>query len=59
MSDLSNVCQGIYELSGQDAVMGYVLKYHEHIPWLMCDGCEVESPVKDGSCLVCGLTVGG
>ena len=51
---MHEICLAIYERFGQDAVLGFcdLVDWQE---WLVCDGCEIESPVDDGSCLVCGL----
>lgn len=46
-------CQSIYEKKGQDGVFEYAGK-HPGIPLRFCEPCEIDSPVFDGACLVCG-----
>ena len=45
-------CQTIYKKKGQDGVFEYAGK-HPEIPWRFCEPCGIESPIFEGSCLVC------
>jgi hypothetical protein len=55
MSNLSDVCQRIYERQGQQAVLDACTGVGG-IDWKFCDPCEVASPMDpdDDTCLVCG-----
>ena len=57
MTNLSKVCETIYEREGQSAVFEFVLKNFPEIEWMTCDPCEISSPTQDGACLVCGSSV--
>jgi hypothetical protein len=56
-----DLCQLIYKGFGQDAVLGFCDSIG-HETWLVCDACEIESPITDSpdaepTCLVCGSVV--
>ena len=57
MSDLSEICQKIYEEEGQGAVFDYIEEYHKTQGWAYCEPCETKSPTDEGDCLVCGSIV--
>lgn len=50
-------CLTAYEAGGQQAVFNLVLSEHPDTKWEYCEPCEIESPVADGTCLVCGSCV--
>ena len=51
---LHEICEAIYSDRGQDAVMDYILAHHPTTPWQYCVPCEIDSPMDDSVCLVCG-----
>lgn len=57
MTNLSEVCEMLYEKKGQSAVFEFVLNNFPEIEWLPCEPCEISSPIKDDACLVCGSKV--
>ena len=46
----------IYQKDGQDAVLDFAKKHGDEVgvTWGMCEPCESESPMLNGTCLVCG-----
>lgn len=50
------ICLAIYNRFGQDGVIKFcdAIGWDE---WLVCEPCEIESPVENGICLVCGTEV--
>jgi len=57
MYDIYPVCERIYERYGQSAVFDFVLTHYPEIKWERCLPCEIESPIQNGLCLVCGSLV--
>jgi len=51
-----NKCLKLYQSKGQQAVFDYALK-HKDIKWSYCEPCEIDSPIEDGACLVCGSQI--
>ena len=54
MSKLYEDCCRLYEKAGQSGVFDYINNNHPEIPWAYCEPCEIDSPVEDSTCLVCG-----
>jgi len=52
--NIAEKCQEVYEASGQSAVFDYILSNHPETAWDYCEPCEIQSPMLDGDCLVCG-----
>lgn len=53
---LSEACRALYEAQGQSLIFEYIDTCHFGTPWLICSGCETQTPrdADDGACLVCG-----
>src|ERR1035437_7341633 len=47
--------QRLYEKSGASAVYDYASNHN--LPCGYCKGCEAETPIYNGTCLICGSTV--
>lgn len=50
-------CLRVYETRGQHGVFDLVTSKYPWITWEYCTPCEVDSPVLDQSCLVCGSVI--
>lgn len=50
-------CLEIYENSGQSGVFDFIAANSPDTAWAYCEPCEIESPIEDGDCLVCGSLV--
>ena len=52
---LSDACHALYEAKGPSFVCEYIDMIHPDRPWLICSGCETQTPRDgEGDCLVCG-----
>lgn len=54
---LADECERIYEKHGQFAVHDFIRTQHPEVAWAYCGPCEIESPVYDDCCLVCGSVI--
>ena len=56
---LSQLCQDMYEMFGQHAVINFIKDRQEngdllYVKWNECNGCEFNTPFLGNDCLVCG-----
>lgn len=54
---LAERAKALYDSGGQDYVFSFA-KAQGITDWRLCTACEIESPIHEGSCLVCGSWVG-
>ena len=50
-------CLAIYDEAGQEGVFQFVKRKYPNVEWRECKPCEIESPIHEGACLVCGSNV--
>lgn len=56
---LSQLCQDMYEMFGQWAVINFIKDRQDngdllYVKWKDCDGCDYHTPFLGHHCLVCG-----
>ena len=56
-SSLYGKCLEVYEKSGQGGVFDLITANFPDTRWAYCEPCEIESPLEDGDCLVCGSII--
>ena len=58
---LDDLCYIIYQGFGQSGVIDFIRSRQENVTlmdvgWALCEPCEIDSPIYEGACLVCGTT---